>query len=256
VAVVVVLAIFGALIGFGGNSKSPKPAADSRPSTPSATTTASATAGPTPTSSTPTTTTPSSTPTTKSAAPTTSPATPRPSVKPSPKPSSTSTGIGTQDGSIASLNQKVRNQPVRIRIPSLGVDAGVLPVGVDTKGALQVPSNVIQAAWYQAGAAPGDAGTAIVAAHVDFNGALGLFNQLHTLKPGAEIDVVDASGKVRVFHATTGKLAPKNDPSTVQSLAAASTVKGRPSLALITCGGDLDTVKHSYYDNYVLLADA
>jgi sortase (surface protein transpeptidase) len=179
---------------------------------------------------------------------------PKPKPKPRPKPTSTSTGIGTQDATIGSLNQKVRNQPVRVRIPSLGINAGVIPAGVDATGALQVPSNVIEAAWYQAGAAPGDAGTAIIAAHVDFNGALGLFNKLHTLPRGAEIDVVDSTGKVRVFRATKGFLAPKNDPSTVQSLGAASAA-GKPRLALITCGGGLDTVKHSYYDNYVLLAD-
>jgi sortase (surface protein transpeptidase) len=118
-----------------------------------------------------------------------------------------------------------------------------------------VPSNVIQAAWYQAGAAPGEPGTAIIAAHVDFNGSLGLFNGLHTLRRGSPIYVTDASGKTRVFTATTGKLAPKSDPTTVQSLATVSAAPGKPRLALITCGGDLNTVKHSYYDNFTLLAD-
>jgi sortase (surface protein transpeptidase) len=238
VALVVAAAVFAVVLGFGGNSKSPKPAADSTPRTSA------------PVTSTPATSAPSSS-ATSSAPPTTKPTTSAPAK---PTPTSTSTGVGTQDASITALNDKVHNQPVRIRIPSLGVDAGIIPVGVDGTGALEVPSNVVQAAWYQAGATPGDAGTAIIAAHVDFNGSLGLFNKLHTLPRGAEIDVVDASGKTRVFHATTGSLAPKSDPSTVQSLAAASAVKGQPRLALITCGGDLDTVKHSYYDNYVLLA--
>jgi sortase (surface protein transpeptidase) len=146
-------------------------------------------------------------------------------------------------------------QPVRIQIPALKVNAPIIPAAVDSAGALAVPANVVQAAWFQAGNAPGQPGTAIIAAHVDFQGALGLFNGLHTLPRGAAIYVTDASGHVRVFHATTGTLASKSDPSTVESLAAAAAKPGQPRLALITCGGDLNYAKHSYYDNFVLLAD-
>ncbi len=243
-AVVVAAAVFASVIGFGGNSNRTSPASDASPRvTP---TTQPSTAAPSSTA--PTTAAPTTAPPSRSA----------PSRTPSAAPSATASatgGIGTQDASIGSLDRKSRNQPVRVRIPSIGVDAGIIPAGVDLTGALQVPSNVIQAAWYQAGAAPGDPGTAIVAAHVDFNGALGLFNKLPTVRRGAVIEIVDASGTVHTFRATTGSLAPKSDPSTVQSLGAASAVQGRPRLALITCGGDLDTVKHSYIDNYVLLAD-
>lgn len=131
----------------------------------------------------------------------------------------------------------------------------MIAAGVDSTGALGVPDNVTQAAWFQAGNAPGQPGTAIIAAHVDFRGSLGLFNRLHTLARGAAIYVTDVSGRTHRFIATTGRLAAKSDPSTVQQLAAASATPGRARLALITCGGDLNYAKHSYYDNYVLLAD-
>jgi sortase (surface protein transpeptidase) len=149
----------------------------------------------------------------------------------------------------------VQEQPVRIRIPALKVNSPIIPAAVDSAGALVVPANVYQAAWSQAGNAAGQPGTAIIAAHVDFAGALGLFNGLHTLPKGAAIYVTDASGHVRVFHVASGTLAPKSDPSTVESLAAAAARPGQPRLALITCGGDLNVAKHSYYDNFVLLAD-
>ncbi len=103
------------------------------------------------------------------------------------------------------------------------------PPAVDSAGALRVPANVTQAAWFQAGSAPGQPGTAIIAAHVDFKGALGLFNGLHTLPKGAAIYVTDASHHVRVFHVITGTLAPKSDPSTVGSLAAAAAPPGQPA---------------------------
>ena len=227
-AIVVAVVAFAVILGFGGSSKKNSPTADASTSaSPSAT--ASPTHSPTPS--------------------------PTPSPKPSPKPSATSTGLGTSDATLHGLAQRVMQQPVRIRIPALKVDAPIIPAAVDASGALQVPANVLQAAWFQAGDAPGQPGTAIIAAHVDFKGSLGLFNGLHTLPRGAAIYVTDASGHVRVFHATTGTLSPKSDPSTVEALAAAAAKPGQPRLALITCGGDLNYAKHSYYDNFVLLAD-
>ena len=74
----------------------------------------------------------------------------------------------------------------------------------------------MQAAWYQAGNAPGQPGTAIIAAHVDFQGSLGLFNGCTLSRRVPPIYVTDAAGTTRVFRVTTGKLAPKSDPSTVR----------------------------------------
>ncbi len=227
-AIVVAVVAFAVILGFGGSSKKSTPSAQS-------------TSHPSTTSSPPV-----------SAKPTRSTT---PSPKPKPKPSATSTGLGTSDATLHGLAQRVREQPVSIRIPLLKVNAPVIPAAVDSSGALVVPANVTQAAWFQAGNAPGQPGTAIIAAHVDFKGALGLFNGLHTLPKGAPIYVTDASHHVLVFHVTTGALAPKSDPSTVESLAAAAAKPGQPRLALITCGGDLNVSKHSYYDNFVLLAD-
>lgn len=235
-ALLVAAAVFAVILGFGGSSKNSKP-------------TAGVTAPPPVTS-------PASTPAsaTPSASKTAS-ASPTPKPSPKPKPAASSSGLGTSDGSLGALSQRVADRPVRIVIPTLDVNAPVVAVGVDSSGQLAVPANVVQAAWYQNGSAPGQPGTAIIAAHVDFQGALGLFNKLHTLHNGDAIYVGDTSGKVRRFRMTSGTLAPKSDPSTVQTLAAASAAPGRSRLALITCGGDLNAAKHSYYDNFVLLAD-
>ncbi len=230
-AVVVAVVAFAVILGFGGSSKRKTPSAEGTPHP-------SGTASPATRSA--------------SAAPTRSTT---PSPTPKPKPSATSTGLGTSDGSLHGLAQRVQQQPVRIQIPALKVSAPIIAAAVDSSGALAVPANVTQAAWFQAGNAPGQPGTAIIAAHVDFKGALGLFNGLHTLPKGAAIYVTDASHHVRVFRVTAGTLAPKSNPDTVASLAAAAARPGQPRLALITCGGDLNVAKHSYYDNFVLLAD-
>jgi Sortase domain len=239
-AIVVAVAVFAAVLGFGGASKGDKTAAQTTPEPASPSVSSSS---PDPTHSASARPTGSSTPT----------STPKPSPKPTPSP--TSTGLGTSSATLGALAERVRSRPVSIRIPALQVDAPIIGANVGPTGALEVPDNVVQAAWYQAGAAPGQLGTAIIAAHVDFQGKLGLFNKLHTLPKGAVVYVTDVAGTTRVFRVAGGTLAPKNDPSTVEALAAAAAGAGRPRLALITCGGDLDSAKHTYYDNYVLLAD-
>jgi sortase (surface protein transpeptidase) len=266
-ALVVAVAIFVALIGFGGKPRHSTPAAETATNASASPSPSSSDATPTPSSSASAsasataTATPTSTPAPKVSGKvkqSSRPLKPSASVKPAPtkKPATESTGLGTSDASLKALAARQQTMPVRIQIPALHVDAQVIPVGVTSAGALEVPENVVQAAWFQAGNAPGQAGTSIIAAHVDFNGKLGLFNQLHTLKKGDVIIVTDYTRHVHRFTAVTGRLFPKSDPSTVQSLAAASAKPGQPQLALITCGGALDTQKHSYYDNFVLLANA
>jgi hypothetical protein len=245
-ALVIAVALFIALIGFGGKPKHSTPAAQTQTESPSPSSTS---------------TNPPSPRVTTSVAraplsPSATPSKPKPTPSPAkPTPTRTSSGLGTTDASLQGLTQRVQAQPVRIQIPALHVDASVIPAGVTSAGALEVPENVTQAAWFQAGNAPGQGGPAIIAAHVDFAGKLGLFNGLHALKKGDVILITDFSRHVHKFTAVTGRLFPKNDPSTVQSLAEASARPGQPLLALITCGGALNTAKHSYYDNYVLLAD-
>ena len=229
-SIVVSVAVFLAIIGFGGGSAASVQAGSVAPVAP----------------------------TTKAPAAASSPAssvTRAPIAEPKPTPKPAISGPGTSSATLGSLTQRVMLQPDRIQIPALGVDAPVIAAGVTSAGALEVPENVTQAAWYQVGSAPSQPGTAIIAAHVDYAGKLGLFNALHTLPTGSLIEITDSAGRVHQFRTTTGSLAPKSDPSTVEALAAASAAAGKPQLALITCGGDLNSAAHTYYDNYVLLAD-
>jgi LPXTG-site transpeptidase (sortase) family protein len=264
--VLIAVVVFAVIIGFGGSPKKSAPTAESETSSPTPTVSTSSTRPPLSASPTKK---PKAKPTSKATKKPTAKATKRPKATPSakkstkkttktktpaPKPSASSTGLGTSDASLKSLQARAQARPVEVRIPALSVDAQVISRGVDDKGALEVPGNVTQAAWYRSGATPGSGGTAIIAAHVDFGGKKGLFNGLQNLKKGDVIYVTDFARHVRRFTVVVGKLAPKSDPSTVQSLAAASSKPGQTWLALITCGGALNAAKHSYYDNYVLLA--
>jgi hypothetical protein len=58
-------------------------------------------------------------------------------------------------------------RPVRLRIPSLNIDAAVQWVGVDFQGRMGLPSNYTDVAWYDGGPTPGSPGNADIAGHFD-----------------------------------------------------------------------------------------
>ena len=58
--------------------------------------------------------------------------------------------------------------PVRVRLPALGVDAPVTPVGVDDRGRMDVPFDIRTVGWYRFGPGPGaTTGSAVLSGHVD-----------------------------------------------------------------------------------------
>ncbi|MGH4000578.1 MAG: class F sortase, partial [Pseudonocardiaceae bacterium] len=73
--------------------------------------------------------------------------------------------------------------PVRIRIPTIDVDAPVSPLHVDENGVLPAPDGNHITGWWQQGPEPGEKGPAVIAGHVDsFRGPAVFFRlaELHT----------------------------------------------------------------------------
>lgn len=92
--------------------------------------------------------------------------------------------------------------PVRLKIPRIKVDADVEHVGLAPDGAMDVPKNYSNTAWYQLGPRPGEAGNAAIAGHVDSKTGKAVFWDLAKLKPGDEIFVVGDDGVERKFAVT------------------------------------------------------
>lgn len=141
--------------------------------------------------------------------------------------------------------------PVRLEIPSLGVDVSIIDLGLNTDGTLEVPPDAAAAGWYTGAPTPGETGPAIVTGHVDWDGVEGVFFDLRNLKPGAEIIILREDGSRAVFSASTIERFPKDAFPT-------ETVYGdldRPGLRLITCGGSFDESARSYRDNIVVFAN-
>jgi sortase (surface protein transpeptidase) len=140
--------------------------------------------------------------------------------------------------------------PRRIRIPSLGIDAPVVSVGREADGSMEVPS-AHEAGWYGAGPRPGEsAGSAVIAAHVDYDGRPGAFFTLRNAQPGAPVVVTDASGQDHRFVVSERAQVAKGRLPADELFRTG----GGPVLTLITCGGTFDRHARSYADNIVIRA--
>jgi sortase (surface protein transpeptidase) len=139
------------------------------------------------------------------------------------------------------------NQPDRLAIPSLGMNAPILPVGLDQYGAMQAPgaghpaSDPIWATsfWWKQGALPGQTGNAVIAGHVDRNdGSRAVFWNLSSIQAGDTILVTDQSGQTLTFRVTS--VESFTDPDGGPSDPVIQRVFGPASSAnlnLITCYG-------------------
>lgn len=140
--------------------------------------------------------------------------------------------------------------PRHLRVPDIGVDGDVDAIGVGPDGQLAVPAAAGGLSWYRYGPSPGDAGSAVVAGHVDYNGAEGVFWRLDELPVGSRLEVGYDDGTTRGFTVTARKQYPKSGLPVAEVFATA----GPPRLVLVTCGGSFDSSRKSYRDNIVVSA--
>ena len=143
--------------------------------------------------------------------------------------------------------------PQRLRIPAVGIDAVVRPVGVDPKtGELAVPEAVSSVGWYRYG--PGldaDTGSVVIAGHVDSSAqGLGVFSRLAEIRPGARVWVLGADRSARDFRVVSREVFGKSEVPDERLFAR----DGRARLTLVTCGGAFDRKLGSYRDNIVVTA--
>jgi hypothetical protein len=141
--------------------------------------------------------------------------------------------------------------PVELTVPAIGVHAGpLLELGIDKAGALEVPPDAVTAGWFTLAPTPGSPGPAVIAGHVDFKGAPGVFQRLGELTAGEEVTVARADGSTAVFETYLVEHYAKAQFPTER-------VYGNtagPELRLITCGGAFDNRSGHYQDNVVAYA--
>lgn len=161
-------------------------------------------------------------------------------------------GIAGADKQVlaAGTQSAAQGFPVRLKIPSINVDAAVELVGVSSSGAMDVPKKTADVGWFNLGPRPGEKGSAVIAGH--FNGIYGedtVFTNLDKLKVGDKIFVEDDKGATISFVVRESRV---YDPGYAEDVFSSN---DGVYLNLITCDGIWDGAKKSFSKRLVVFAD-
>lgn len=141
------------------------------------------------------------------------------------------------------------SDPVRVTIPVVGVQSRLVDLGLDAKGAMEVPEPS-RAGWFTRGAAPGALGPAVIAGHVTWNGAPSVFHRLGTMRRGDRVSVAREDGRTAVFSVSRVARFPKSGFPSEEVYGPID----HAGLRLITCGGTYDATDNTYRDNVIVFA--
>jgi hypothetical protein len=140
--------------------------------------------------------------------------------------------------------------PDTIALPTLGVQAPVVPVALEDDGSMEIPEDVSTVGWFSPGVRPGEDGSAVISGHVDSRvQGRGAFFELGRLDVGDEVVVGGGSGERRFEVVARRRYGKAELP--IDEL---FTRAGPPRLVLITCGGAFDPATRSYEENVVVVA--
>lgn len=141
--------------------------------------------------------------------------------------------------------------PVRLQIPSIGVDAPVVRVGVTPEGVMESPEGRDDTGWYERGPHPGEQGSAVIAGHSGYRTGPAVFDDLEQVEVGDTIAVVDETGTTIEFRVRETRLySPSDRPAEVFSS------DGGRHLNLITCTGAWDSSAGTHSQRLVVFSDA
>src|SRR5690606_31421134 len=137
--------------------------------------------------------------------------------------------------------------PASVRVPSVGLQLGVVPVGVREDGQMDVPELVTELGWYRYGPAPGaEAGSAVLAAHFDSDiGAAPMASVLRASE-GDTVEVTTAAGAELRFRITAIEQISKAE----LPLASLFARDGEHSIRLVTCGGEWDAARDAPFASW------
>lgn len=151
-------------------------------------------------------------------------------ITPSPSPTET-----PAPPSATPIQPPLGDQPYRIVISKLGVDAPVKAYGLDADAVPEVPTGddaPYVVAWYNFSAQPGMGSNAVFAGHVTWNGPA-VFFKLTTMAPGDEVRLVGVDGTALVYTVSEVFSVDPNDPESLSVMHATP----EDIITIITCDG-------------------
>ena len=142
--------------------------------------------------------------------------------------------------------------PLWIAVPSIGLRAPLLALGMDGNGRPELPpfSTPATAGWLRDTPAPGALGASVLVGHVDTTTGPAVFWSLSAVRRGAVVRVGRIDGSTAEFTVDAVRVFPRDRfPSAL--------VYGptrAAELRMVTCGGAFDRAAHEYTGNVVLFA--
>lgn len=142
--------------------------------------------------------------------------------------------------------------PLRLKIPSLGIDATIEHLGLAANGEMDTTKGPDDVAWYKPGQRPGDIGAAVIAGHFGWkNNIPAVFDNLSKLQKGDMVSVEDEKGATITFIVRQQQT--YNQDSDAGSVFVSG--DGKAHLNLITCEGTWSNVTKSYSNRLVVFTD-
>ena len=139
--------------------------------------------------------------------------------------------------------------PVKLIIPSIGVDARVLPMGLTAAGNMQAPLTNSDTGWYKYGTRPGNDGSAVIDGHLGLSSEA-VFGKLDQVGIGDIISVVDDQGATISFKVRRTEAYDRgSDATDIFNSESGS------HLNLITCNGDWVAKQATYSKRLVVFSD-
>ncbi len=152
-------------------------------------------------------------------------------------------GSALTPGILTTQRGKTTENPIRLVIPAIGINAFVESVGVRPNGDLATPTQNPweDVGWDDLGPHPGERGSAVIDGHLDRPGGYpAVFWRLGEMQVGDDVQVTNSAGKMRHFRVTrTAYYTPEEAP--LQDIFGNL---GGTYLNLITCAGDWIPSQH------------
>lgn len=138
--------------------------------------------------------------------------------------------------------------PLRLEIPSIGIDTTIEWVGLDADGNMAVPSTYQTVGWYENGPRPGMRGKAVIAGHLDSKTGPAVFYRLDQLAVGDDIVVVTHAGEELHFAVDGVETFDAGSAPSYDIFGPATSAE----LNLVTCEGSFDQSAHAYNQRLVV----
>lgn len=145
--------------------------------------------------------------------------------------------------------------PRYISIPSIGNvnQRQVISVGLTNAGALDTPTNIFQAGWYNQSAKPGSGGAIVIDGHNGGPNVVGIFKYLPNAKLGEKVIIENGAGQTFTYTIVKNDTIPLEESDEYMKQIFKK-LDGKETLTIITCTGEWSQTRQTYLSRQYLRA--